>query len=111
MKEADHPALRLSLRLLAMQQREEWEAFAALAPDYIRALEALIAEAQQAEGAASQAALRLLQQLQRHDAARIPLLQARLAALQAAMTRLQQGKQGCQRYAAQMPRPPFPARF
>lgn len=105
---SEHPAMQLSLRLLALQQQEAWEAFAALSADYLRALDALIAEAQQTNGAARATSLRQLQQLQRHDAEIRRRLQARLAALQAAMARLQQGKSGCQRYAAQMPRPPFP---
>lgn len=108
MNQAHHPAMQLSLRLLALQEAQEWEAFSTLAPDYLSALEALIAEARQAD---SDDAYPLLRQLQQQDAEIGRRLQARLAVLSESMARLQQGKTCCQRYVAQMPRPPFPTRF
>ncbi|OQP35408.1 flagellar protein FliT [Pantoea latae] len=108
MNAAEHPAMQLSLRLLALQEQQEWEAFCALAPDYLAALEALLAEARQAS---RDDARLLLRQLQLKDREMTRHLQARLATLSASMARLQQGKTCCQRYAAQMPRSPFPARF
>jgi len=100
--------MQLSLRLLALQEAQKWEAFCALAPEYLSALDALIAEARQSDG--DEARL-LLRQLQQQDAEIGRRLQARLAALSESMARLQQGKTCCQRYAAQMPRSPFPLRF
>jgi hypothetical protein len=107
MNETHHPAMQLSLRLLALQEQQEWEAFLTLVPDYLSALDALIAEARKAS---SDDAHQLLRRLQQQDAEIVRRLQARLAVLSESMTRLQQGKTCCQRYAAQMPRPLFPAR-
>lgn len=96
------PALRL--RVLEALSEEQWETVADLLPRYLTATAQLIQAWQQAAIPDEKAAIAaLLQEALKDQAAIAGRLRSRMAWLEERMVKLQQGKSGCQLYAAQLP--------
>ena len=96
---------QMSQRLLQQLRAEQWEAVAVSSSPYLAAVQQIMNTYQQAGIAEEKKAMaEQLQAIQLSQTEIVERLRARMQQLEKEMIRLQQGKTGCQGYAAQNPR-------
>ncbi|WP_337013559.1 hypothetical protein [Pantoea sp. AS142] len=96
---------QMSQRLLEQLREGQWEAVSASSPLYLAAVQQVMNAYQMTSILEEkQAMAEQLQAIQVNQAEIVGRLRARVHLLEQNMVRLQQGKAGCQDYAAQIPR-------